>query len=264
MPDRSAERRSPVTSPSGDRVRALESALIEAMRLNTALAQSVISQFPAMMAAAAGLLRAAASLEHGRGPRCVRGAGAARARRRLSIEGGAAGGSTRRPAGGSGPQGRVSVAYRATDAYRATNAVLCFLALVPTSRLIWCADRAGRVDSAAGLRAQRVNGSALAAEIPSASIPRSRSLPGDADEARSGRACPGAGNRRGASRWPRRAWLRHLASLPGGAAAASVRALLHEHRPPGTDLRQMPTAPRAPLLSSPLSPILTGPCHLRP
>jgi hypothetical protein len=37
----------------------LESALIEAMRLNTSLAQSVISQFPAMMDSAAGLLRAA-------------------------------------------------------------------------------------------------------------------------------------------------------------------------------------------------------------
>lgn len=37
----------------------LESALIEAMRLNTSLAQSVISQIPAMMDSAAGLLRAA-------------------------------------------------------------------------------------------------------------------------------------------------------------------------------------------------------------
>lgn len=37
----------------------LESALVELARLNTSLAQSVISQFPAMMDSAAGLLRAA-------------------------------------------------------------------------------------------------------------------------------------------------------------------------------------------------------------
>lgn len=51
----------PVSEPGTEwkRPSPLESALIEAMRLNTSLAQSVISQFPAMMDSAAGLLRAA-------------------------------------------------------------------------------------------------------------------------------------------------------------------------------------------------------------